>query len=103
MAKRAELHKNVKSTPLQDIKWSLSCTDACLKTVADTVKRLQLRMDSIEENMAVIKRNLTDEKLEKLERKKEKTEEDTHTFYWWHPNPAKRGFKNKDDCYLARE
>ena len=25
-------------------------------------------------------------------------------FYWWHPNPAKNGFKNKDnDCYLLRE
>ena len=92
MAKRAELHKNVKSTPLQDVKWSLSCTDACLKAVADNV------------NMDVIKRNLTDEMPEKPERNKEKTEEDTHTFYWWHPNPAKRGFKNKDDnCYLARE
>ena len=85
MDKRAELHKNVKSTPLQD---SLSCTDACLKAVADNV------------NMVVIKRNLNDEK---PERNKKKTEEDTHTFYWWHPNPAKRGFKNKDnDCYLAR-
>ena len=62
MDKRAELHKNVKSTPLQD---SLSCTDACLKAVADNV------------NMVVIKRNLNDEK---PERNKKKTEEDTHTF-----------------------
>ena len=94
MDKRAELHKNVKSTPLQD---SLSCTDACLKAVAD--------------NMVVIKRNPNGEMLEKPERNKEKpvrnkekTEEDTFTFYWYHPNPAKNGFKNRDnDCYLARE
>ena len=58
MAKRVELRKNVKSTPLQDVKNS---TDACLK--ADNV-----RMD-------VIKRNFTDEMSEKPERNKEKTDE----------------------------
>ena len=86
-----EVWKNVKSTTLQDVKRSLNCTDNV--------------------NMDVIKRNLTDEmsekperNKEKPERNKEKTEENTFTFYWWHPNPAKRGFKNKDDnCYLGRE
>ena len=83
MAKKAELHE-------KDVKWSLSCTDAYLK--ADNV------------NMDVIKRNLTDEMSEKTKRNKKKTEKDTLTFYWWHPNPAKRGIKNNDDdCYLARE
>ena len=89
MAKRGEVWKNVSSTTTQDIK--LNCTVESLKAVAD--------------NMDVIKRNLTDEMPEKPERNKEKTEEeDTFTFYWWHPNPAKRGFKNKDDnCYLSKE
>ena len=49
-----KLQKNVPSTPLEDIKWSLSCTDACVKTVADTVKRLQTRMDSLEEGMSLV-------------------------------------------------
>ena len=49
-----ELQKNVPSTTVQDIKWSLSCTDARVKTVADTVKRLQLRMDSLEEGMSLV-------------------------------------------------
>ena len=54
MDKRAELQKNVASNPLQDIKWSLSCTDGCVKAVADTVKRLQTRMDSLEEGMSLV-------------------------------------------------
>ena len=40
-----KLQKNVPSNPLQDVKWSLSCTDGCVKAVADAVKRLQIRMD----------------------------------------------------------
>ena len=47
-----KLQKNVQSNPLQDVKWSLSCTDACVKAVVDTVKRLQIRMDSLEERMS---------------------------------------------------
>ena len=49
-----KLQKNVPSNPLQDVKWSLSCTDACVKAVADTVKRLQIRMDCLEERMSEI-------------------------------------------------
>ena len=49
-----KLQKNVPSNPLQDVKWSLSCTDACVKAVADAVKRLQIRMDSLEERMSEI-------------------------------------------------
>ena len=60
MTGRVELQKNVPSNHVQDIKWSLSCTDACVKAVADTVKSLQLRMDYFEEGMSVVG-NLTKE------------------------------------------
>ena len=43
------------STTLEDIKWSLSSTDACVKAVAVNVKNLQLRMVSIEEEMFISK------------------------------------------------
>ena len=55
MAERTEPQKNVKSTILEDIKWSLSCTDACVKAVAVNVKNLQLRMVSVEEEMFISK------------------------------------------------
>ena len=60
MEKRGQLEKNVKSTPLEDIKWSLKCTDGCVKAVNANVKNLDLRMVSVEEEMSVF-RNLTNE------------------------------------------
>ena len=76
-----ELQKNVPSTGLQDITWSLSCTDACVKAVADTVKNLELRMGYFEEGMSVV-RNLTKEisKLKEfvLTLTKETTEKNTY-------------------------
>ena len=64
-----KLQKNVPSNPLQDVKWSLSCTDACVKAVADTVKRLQIRMDSLEERMSEIS-NLKEFEWNKKKRRK---------------------------------
>ena len=63
MARRVELEKNVPYTPIddiEDIKWSLKCTNAYVKTVAVYMKKLELRMDSFEEGMSVIQ-NLTEE------------------------------------------
>ena len=56
MAKRVKLEKNVPSNTIQDIEWSLSCTDAYVKAVADTVKRLQTRTDFLEQDMSVVLR-----------------------------------------------
>ena len=55
-----ELQKNVPNTGLQDITWSLRCTDGRVQDVADIVKSLQLRMESFEEGMSMV-RNLTEE------------------------------------------
>ena len=99
MDKRAEPEKNVSNTRLRDIHWCLTCADACAKTV----KSLEVRMDSIEENMSVIKKSLieemsaikkslTEEMLEEFVRNKEKIEEeeeDGYKFTWWHPNTGK--------------
>ena len=80
MARRVELEKNVPNTPIddiEDIKWSLKCTNAYVKAVAANMKNLELRMDSFEEGMSVIQ-NLTEEmsKLKKFVINKEKIEED---------------------------
>ena len=55
-----EPEKNVPSTTIEDIKFSLRCTDAHVKAVAGTVKHLQIKMGCFEEEMSVF-RNLTDE------------------------------------------
>ena len=55
-----KLQKNVPNTDLQDITWSLSCTDARVQDVVGIVKSLQLRMESFEEGISVV-RNLTEE------------------------------------------
>ena len=49
MEKRGQLEKN--GTTLEDIKWTLKCTNACLKTVNANVKNLDLRMACVEEEM----------------------------------------------------
>ena len=48
MEKRGQLEKNV-----EDVKWSLKCTDARVKAVNANVKNLDLRMVSVEEEMSV--------------------------------------------------
>ena len=100
MAKRVEPEKNVPNTRLQDIQWCLDCTDACVKAV----KSLQFRMDSLEENMSVIKRNLTEEIpwLKEFVRNKKKNEEDTNKVFY-HPGMGEPNLKNKDECFLLRE
>ena len=55
-----KLQKNVLNTGLQDITWSLSCTDARVQDVVGIVKSLQLRMESFEEGISMV-RNLTEE------------------------------------------
>ena len=110
MAKRVELQKNVPSTPLQDIKRPLSCTDACVKTVADTVKRLQTRMDFLEQDMSVVLR-LTKEipSLKEIVMNKKKEEEDADIPY--KPKKKQRKLvenespqkKNKEKSFLLRE
>ena len=109
-----ELQKNVPSTTLQDIKWSLSCTDARVKTVADTVKRLQLRMDSLEEGMSLVIR-LTKEissLKEFVMNKKKEEEEDTDIPCLLYDRKRRQRIldenegpekKNKDKSSLLRE
>ena len=57
MAKRVELEKNVPKTfidDIEDIKWSLKCINAHMKSFADNVDTLKHRMDSFEEDMIMV-------------------------------------------------
>ena len=60
MEKTGKLEENVKSTTLENIKWSLKCTDGCVKAVNANVNNLDLRMVSVEEEISVF-RSLTNE------------------------------------------
>ena len=112
-----ELQKNVPNTGLQDITWSLSCTDARVQDVVGIVKSLQLRMESFEEGMSMV-RNLTEE-ISKLKEfvltltkettdlrrrcvKMEKKEQENGKRSKWFENevPAK---KNNDTSSLLRQ
>ena len=107
MAERVELEKNVPNTRLQDIQWALNCTDAWVKAVADTVKSLLFRMDSLEEGMSVVKNHLTEEmsSLKEFVRNKEKIEENAKipNKVFYHPGMGEPNLKNKDECFLLRE
>ena len=110
MAKRVKLEKNVPSNTIQDIEWSLSCTDAYVKAVADTVKRLQTRTDFLEQDMSVVLR-LTKEisSLKELVMNKKKEEKNTDIPY--QPKKKQRKLvenespkkKNKEKSFLLRE
>ena len=104
-----ELQKNVPSTPLEDVKWALNYTDACIKAVADTVKRLQIRMDFLEQDMAVVLR-LTKEisslKEIVMNKKKEEEEEDADIPYKKQRKLVENKLpqkKNKEKSFLLRE
>ena len=99
-----EVQKNVSSTTTQDIK--LSCTDEYVKAVVDTVKRLQTRMDFLEQDMSVVLRIAKDmSELKKFVMNKKK--EDTDIPY--KPKEKERKLiespkrKNKEKSFLLRE
>ena len=101
-----ELQKNVPSTTLQDIK--LSCTDEYVKAVADTVKRLQIRMDFLEQDMSVVLRLVKDiPELEEFVMNKKKEDADIP----YQPKKKQQKLiedelpekKNKEKSYLLRE
>ena len=57
MARRVELEKNVPKTlidDIEDIKWSLKCTNEHMKSIATNMDKLELRMDSFEEDVLMI-------------------------------------------------
>ena len=101
-----ELQKNVPRTTLQDIK--LSCTDEYVKAVADMVKRLQTRMDFLEQDMAVVLR-IAKEMSELKNFVMNKKKEDTDIPY--QPKKKQRKLvdnespekKNKEKSFLLKE
>ena len=109
MAEKVKLQKNVPSNPVQDVKWSLNCTDACVKAVADTVKRLQIRMDSLE--YFVKRLQIRMDSLEEFVRNKKKEEDADIPCLLYESNKRIRKLeenevpdkKNKEKSSLLRE
>ena len=69
MARRAELEKNVPKTfidDIEDIKWSLKCINAHMKSFAANMDKLKLRMDSFEEDVLMIE--IVGEEMSKLKK-----------------------------------
>ena len=69
MAKRVELEKNVPKTfidDIEDIKWSLKCINAHMKSFAGNMDKLKLRMDSFEEDVLMVE--IVGEEMSKLKK-----------------------------------
>ena len=104
MAKREEVWENVPSNTIQDIK--LNCTVESLKAVADTVTRLQTRMDFLEQDMYMVLKEIYNLKEMVVNKKKE---EDDNIPY--QPKKKQRILveneppkkKNNDESSLLRE
>ena len=57
MGERVEVEKNVLKTfiaDIEDIKWTIKCINAQMKSFADNMETLKHKMDSFEEDMVMI-------------------------------------------------